>query len=126
MSFAASHMISTSDWQDWLSGRTAFDLNEGHVVSLDECERAWRKVYEYLRKWGMETDACWLAYQTSMVRRSDMTEVGTVSRSECYDGQSSGLATRYELADEPGGAITVFACDLGNGTVELWFDTYGV
>jgi len=126
MSFTHSYMVPTTDWQDWLAGSVAFAADTGRVVSLDKCEKARQEAYDYLHEWGMETDGGWLAYQSYMVRRSDMTEVEKVDRSEWYDRTSTGVGTRYELAGEPGNALTLVACDLGDGMTEVWFDTYGV
>lgn len=126
MSFTDSYMVPTDDWKEWLDGLVAFSADKGHVVSLDECEKARQEAYEYLHEWDMETDASWLAYQSYMVRRSDMVEVEKVDRSTWYSKTSTGVGTRYELAEEPGNALTLVACDLGNGTTEVWFDTYGV
>lgn len=126
MSFTHSYMVPTSNWQEWLDGSVAFASDKGQFVSLDECEKARQEAYEYLHEWDMETDESWLAYQSYMVRRSDMTELGKVDRSKWYDQTSTGIGTRYELAEEPGNAITLVACNLGNGMTEVWFDTYGV
>ena len=54
-----------------------------------------------------------------------MTEVEVVDRSTWYDGRATGFGTRYELSDDPGNALTLVACDLGDGTVEVWHDGYG-
>lgn len=126
MSFTDSYSVPARDWQDWLDGTVAFDAEGGRVVSLDKCEKARQEADDYLHEWGMETDEGWLAYQSYMVRRSDMVEVEKVDRSEWYDRTSTGVGTRYELCEEPGNALTLVACDLGDGTVEVWFDTYGV
>lgn len=126
MSFTASHKVPTQDWNEWLDGSVAFDTNEGRVVPLANCDKARQDAYDYLDRWDMETDASWLAYQSGVVRLSDMAEVGEVDRSEWYDRMSTGVGTRYELAEAPSVALTLVACDLGDGTTEVWLDTYGV
>ena len=126
MSFTDSYRVPTRDWRDWLNGTVAFDAESGCVMSLGACGEVRQRALDYLSQWGMETDESWLAYQSYVVRRADMEEVGKVDRSEWYDGTSTGIGTRYELAEAPGNALTLVACELGDGTTEVWLDTYGV
>lgn len=125
MSFTAAYTVPTQGWQDWESGKVAFAADKGKFVPLAERDARRQDAYNYLHQWDMETDESWLAYQSCVVSRSDMVEVGQVDRSKCYDRMSTGIATRYELAEAPGNALTLFFCDLGDGTTEVWFDTYG-
>lgn len=128
MSYLATYKVPTADWQDWLDGKVAFDTDKGACVPLGVCEAAWEAEREYWLGWGSPEDTtdCRLAYHSGVCRRCDMTEVGVVDRSLWYDGTSGGLGTRYELREDPGNALTLVACDLGDGVVEVWHDGYGV
>lgn len=128
MSYLATYKVPTADWQDWLDGKVAFDTDKGACVSLEECEETRKEVREYWLGWGApeETVGGRLAYNSNVCLRSEMTEVEVVDRSTWYDGRATGFGTRYELSDDPGNAFTLVACDMGDGTTEVWHDGYGV
>ena len=52
MSYLATYKVPTTDWQDWLDGKVAFDTDKGACVSPEECEETRKEVREYWLGWG--------------------------------------------------------------------------